>query len=481
MLKRTLLTTFLFVVFLTPLALAGDKDWTNVAGEIEAVLRSAGETYEQGKPKEAKALVSRAYFDLFEGEGMETAVSVHISESRKTDIEGMFAVIRGGMGAGEPASEVMERIDALVFALKEDAQRLPTGGGSKESPVSLFFNSFVIILREGFEAILVISALTAYLAKTGHKDKVRTVYKGALVALAASVLTAVLLQTVFSISGADKEALEGVTMLIATAVLFYVSYWLITKIEIGRWQRYIRSKVEGSLTKANLFALAFAAFLAVYREGAETILFYGALYSSSGGDGVTIGAGFVLGTVVLAGVFVVIKYTSVRVPIGPFFGVTSTLLYYLAFSFAGKGIAELQEAGWVSSTAAEGFPTIHFLGLYPTWEGIALQSLLFFALLVAVTYSFVIRPYRERVSAESDLTHLEFDIKTLHDMLEDVSEHAMKAHGLSSGVAGREICEARKHLLDIDSKAHEVMRHLTKFEKGLEDVFSMMERDIKKG
>ncbi len=477
MLKKIILIAFLLVPFAAPFAIAGGADWSFVADEIETALHSAGEAYGEGNVIEAQDTVSRAYLELFEGGGLEAAISLHISERRKLDIEEMFGTVRDAMDPGGPVSGVMEKVDLLVSTLKEVARSLPVNGGPKESALSLFFKSFIIILREGFEAILVISALSAWLVKSGHTDKVRTIYKGAGAALVASVITAILLQTLIKISGAGREALEGVTMLLATAVLFYVSYWLISKIEIGRWQNYIRSKVEGSLTRANLFALGFAAFLAVYREGAETILFYGALYSSSGGESSIIASGFIIGVLALVGVFIIIQYTSVRIPIGPFFAVTSTLLYYLAFSFAGKGTHELQEAGWISSTVAEGLPTIRFLGIYPTWEGVWVQSLLFLALLFAVLYCLVIRPYRERGTLSNGLTHMELDIRSLHNMLNSVSEHAMKAHGLSSGRADREADEIRRHLVRIDSKVHLVMEHLMKLKEG---IFTDTERDIKK-
>ena len=184
-------------------------------------------------------------------------------------------------------------------------------------------------------------------------------------------------------------------MLFATAVLFYVSYWLISKMEVSRWQQYVKSKVDSSIGRGSVIALGFAAFLAVYREGAETILFYQALYSSADSHS-AVTLGFAAGTLPLVALFFLVKYGSVRIPIAPFFAVTSALLYYLAFTFAGKGVLELQEAEWVSSSHIEGLPAIAFFGIYPTWEGILLQSVLAAALIIAVVYSFVLRPYRDK-------------------------------------------------------------------------------------
>ncbi len=395
-----LVLVWIFLAFSS--ALAVEKSWSDVVNEIEGLMDAGGQAYSEGRREDAKGLISDAYFTAFEGEGMETAVSIYISSGRVHELESMFGDIRKAISANAPVSDINGKVDLLVKALKEDIKRLPEKGvgaeNKKESPYPTFFNSFIIILREGFEAILVISALTAYLSKTGYKEKVKTVYQGAGIALIASIFTAILLQTVIRISGAGKEALEGMTMLFATAVLFYVSYWLISKIEVARWQHYIKSKVESSLSRGNIFALGFAAFLAVYREGAETILFYQALYSSSDGSG-AVTLGLVAGSLPLIGIFILIKYGSVRIPIAPFFTVTSILLYYLAFTFAGKGIRELQEAQWVSSTNIEGFQTIGLLGIYPTWEGLLLQAILFMALVVALVYRFVFRPYSEKWGA----------------------------------------------------------------------------------
>ncbi|MFQ5586261.1 MAG: FTR1 family protein, partial [Thermodesulfobacteriota bacterium] len=177
-------------------------------------------------------------------------------------------VLEGGMSSGgvvrgddidapgdSPYGKVL--LAQASLATEEGAEKLsaPAKGGDnapKGSGYGFFFNAFIIILREGFEAILVISALAAYLARSGNGEKVRTVYMGGGWALLASVVTAVTLSTVFTVGEEGKEAVEGVTMLLATAVLFYVSYWLITKSEVTRWQGYIKSKVERSISKRSV-------------------------------------------------------------------------------------------------------------------------------------------------------------------------------------------------------------------------------------
>lgn len=383
------------LLFFTSVPLhAGVRDWGSTVQRVDEVLNSSMEYYSDGRTDEAKKAVTEAYFNLFEGEGMEDAVSLYISDARKSELEGMFNDLRGAIAKKRPLSEIGKKKELLVSALKYDAARLSTGGAGKDSnPYWLFFNSLIIILREGFEAILVISALSAYLLKTGRGDRIKTIYGGAGLALVASLLTAVILNTFLTTSMAAREAMEGVTMLLATVVLFYVSYWLISKVEIKRWHHYIQSKVDHSLGKGSIFALGFAAFLAVYREGAETVLFYQALYSTSEGNPHALLAGFISGSLLLFGLFFIIKFASIRIPLGVFFAATSALLYYLALSFAGKGIRELQEAEWIPSSPIEGVPSIDLLGFYPTWEGLLTQSILILALGAALFYVLVLRRF----------------------------------------------------------------------------------------
>lgn len=380
------------VLVLSPsMSYPSETNWVSVADEVGNKLKEGHALYEAGNPAGAKGKVTDAYFEVFEGKGMETEVKLRISEKRGYELESMFSEIRKGIDRKVPLSELSALVDSLVYNLRDDAGKMDMDAAKtkeKASPIHLFFDSFIIIIREGFEAILIISALIAYLVKTGHGDKKKRIYLGAILAIIASIVTAVIMNAILTVSGPAREGMEGATMLTATAVLFYVSYWLISKAEVGRWQRFIKSKIEASLSGRSLFALSSAAFLAVYREGAETILFYQALHSSAGEGGTAVVMyGFVAGAATLSLIYLAIKYLSIKVPLGPFFAMTSILLYYLAFSFAGRGILEIQEAGWVSTTQIA-FPTIHFLGIYPSIEGLILQGLLLLAAVGAGLYTF---------------------------------------------------------------------------------------------
>jgi high-affinity iron transporter len=172
------------------------------------------------------------------------------------------------------------------------------------------------------------------------------------------------------------------------AVLFSVSYWLISRVEAAKWQQFIRAKVNTALDHGGGKALAFVAFLAVYREGAETALFYQALFNEGAHVALPISLGIVVGGAALAVIFTLFYRFGVRIPLRPFFSVTSVLLYYMAFVFMGKGVRELQEGNAAPITVIHGLPTIDALGLYPTWETLSAQLLLLalFAFAVAKTF-----------------------------------------------------------------------------------------------
>jgi high-affinity iron transporter len=249
------------------------------------------------------------------------------------------------------------------------------------------FDAAIILLREGFEALLVVAALLAFLAKSGNADKRKWIWTGGGAGILASVGVAVLVNVVFSAStavGANREILEGVTGLFAAAMLIYVSYWMHSKANISSWQRYIRDKSTSALARNSLLSLALIAFLAVFREGAETALFYlGIAPSIALGDlvlGLAIGAG---GLVALG---VVMLVFGVRIPIRPFFLVTSLLVYYLAFKFVGAGIHALQVAGIVPATSGSFLPDIGFFGVFPTWETTVVQLALLAAAIGFILY-----------------------------------------------------------------------------------------------
>lgn len=360
---------------------------------VRTQLDSAYALARQGRGQAASAAAFDAYMTFEQVERSVRAKNPGLASS----LEARFAALRTRAVGGATTAE----LDGIRAGLAADLENAERELGETLSPLNLFFQSFVILMREGLEAILILGALIAFLVKTGASNRKRDIHVGVGAAVAASLLTALALETVFRLSPGKREALEGLTMVVATGVLFYVSYWLLSKMEVAKWNRFVRGKVQDAVTSGSALALASAAFLAVYREGFETVLFYKALFVA-GGTGASTGAivaGIVLGSIVMVGVYIAINRFGVRLPLKPFFGVTSAFLYYMAFVFAGKGVAELQEGSLLPTTIVAWAPRIPALGIYPTLESLAAQGVLLVLLVAALVWTFVLEPRRLRVTS----------------------------------------------------------------------------------
>ncbi len=370
------------------------QEAAQVFGRVRSQLDSAFDLARAGKGEEASAVAFDAYLSF---ERVEPQVRAQNS-GLASDLEGSFATFRTRAAGGATVGELSGLRSRLWTGLEEAERTI----ADRLSPVNLFVQSFFILLREGLEAILIIGALVAMVVKMGAPQRRRDVHIGVVAAIGASLITAVLLETVLTISPGRREALEGITMAVAAAMLFYVSYWLLSKMEVAKWNRFVKSKVTDALTSGSALALASVAFLAVYREGFETVLFYKALLlaGGSGNPVMPVLAGILAGFVILVVVYIAINRFGVRLPLRPFFAVTSAFLYYMAFVFSGKGIAELQEGGLVSSTYVSWAPRIPSLGIYPTVESLSAQGLLLLLLLAALAWTFVVEPRRLRVTSQ---------------------------------------------------------------------------------
>ncbi|MFL5472918.1 MAG: FTR1 family protein, partial [Gemmatimonadales bacterium] len=248
--------------------------FTQVRAQIESVyaLARTGDT----------SASSRAFDAYMTFEQVERAVQAK-NPGLASDLEAGFASLRTRVAGGATGAE-LDRIRRQLDADLENAERTLA---DQPSALNLFIQSFVILLREGFEAILLVGALMTFLAKMGAAHRKRDIHIGVGAAAVASLLTAFALETIFHLTSAKREALEGLTMALATVVLFYVSYWLLSKMEVAKWNHFVKSKVQDALTSGSGLALASAAFLAVYREGFETVLFYKALFVTGGSPAAT--------------------------------------------------------------------------------------------------------------------------------------------------------------------------------------------------
>jgi high-affinity iron transporter len=263
------------------------------------------------------------------------------------------------------------------------------------SPKSAAFNAFVILFREGFEALLILGAIAATLRKLGRREMNRVLWAGAGAAVFATAGLYALSLKVLKISGQHQEILEGVTMLFAAAVLFWMSYWLISKIDGKRWQAFITENVKKALSGGNAWALGSLAFLVVFREGFETVLMLRALEAGGAGWG-PVFAGIGVAAVILVGVFFAIVVAGMRLPIRAFFSATSALLLALVFKFAGDGVIELQEGRVLPRTLLSWAPDNAFLrnwlGIHPTAQSLALQALVLVLVAGGLAWTFLRKP-----------------------------------------------------------------------------------------
>jgi high-affinity iron transporter len=330
-------------------------------------LAEARDAYARGDRVAARNAAIQGYLEGFEL--VETGLA-NVDPALMRDTEREMMELRAAIERGVTFEDLQRRVQAADGLLAAAESKLDAGG---LSPGSAFTASLLILFREGLEAILVLAAIIAFVARTGRRDALRWVHVGWVCALALGALTWALAAFVVDISGASRELTEGVTALLAAAVLLYVGYWLHGNSYARAWTRFIHERVGQALARRTRWAMAALSFLAVYREMFEIVLFYQALWAQAGASGrapLLGGAAAAAGCLALIGI-ALFKY-SLRLPLGPFFSAMSALLAALAVIFSGHGIAALQEAGVVGVTRL-GFDPVPLLGLYPSAETIGAQ------------------------------------------------------------------------------------------------------------
>ena len=381
------------------------RNWHEVADAIDVLIGQVEELYAAGNQKEAYEYAKATYWGYYETTGFERNVMTYISGSRVSAVELQFVAFRKTVkkegGSLEAVKTEGQKLSAM---LHEDADILqPDGrpeapaesGNQTANPadgqnqtatksaggsVAAFIGSLAIILREGLEAILIVGAIIAYLIKSGNQKSVKPVYFGAAFAVVCSFIMAYFIDYLKKINpenAMSQEIIEGVAALLAVVVLFYVSNWMVSKSESALWSQYIESKVAGSMERGSAIALGFTAWLAVFREGAEVILFYQPLMQESNANMVWLG--FLSGCVILVIVFLLIRFLSIRLPLKPFFLATSILMAVMAICFLGAGIKEFIEGGVIEASYQSWFQVtdvLDILGIYPLYETLIPQLIL---------------------------------------------------------------------------------------------------------
>lgn len=320
--------------------------------------------YRAGEREEATRLALSAYLDGVEL--VEARLNTR-DASLVHELETAMGAYRTALSRGQPLALIESQAQVIDGHLARAEALLE---GTTSDPVATFLSAFIILVREGLEALLVIVALLAFLFKAERHESARYVHLGWVLALVAGGLTWVLARYAITISGAGRELTEGLSSLVAAAVLVSVGLWMHRKSVGGRWQAYLKEKMSVAVNRRSAWFLFGLAFISVYREVFETILFYAALWSD--GQETWLLAGIGAGALVLGGIAWVLLKTSRRLPLGLFFSASSVLIAILAVVLSGKGVAALQEAGWVAVSIAP-VPRIELLGIYPTWQTLLVQ------------------------------------------------------------------------------------------------------------
>ena len=396
----------------------GDRTWSEVANEMTVILDQAYEAAAAGKGDEGATLVNNAYYQYYEKLGFEKNVMNAISGDRVSQVEYQFKMTRKTMRDGGSDKEIKQLVDDLKSWLVKDAAILDSGASGNVNGFTKLVTSsagqaFLILIREGLEALLVVAAVIAYLVKSGNKRFAKWIYLGVVAGLAGSGLVAVLFTFLFGGSGPIQEISEGVCALIATLMLLWTSNWMLNKSSVEAWNNYIRNKTEAVVAGAQskvesgqglglgmVTSLAMLSFLAVFREGAETVIFYESIYSMSQ-DAHGMWVGGLTAAAVLIVIFLILRFTSVKIPIGPFFLVTSILMAALVVIFAGGGIHALIEGDLIEGTYLSIVPTNDWIGLYPYVETIAAQVIAAIAVVALFVVAFI-KKHRMKLAAQAE-------------------------------------------------------------------------------
>ena len=396
-----------------PMGSASEGEKQSVRDEIDIIREKLMATeifYELGDTQAAYASARSAYLDSYEY--VEIPLRA-IAPDFTFEVEYQFATLRNQINDGAPIEDISTTIISLERSLDE-SERLVSGTGTI-APMIAFISSFSIIFREGLEAVLILGAIITYLeASRNHKFK-KYVHYGIGLAIGATAVTWVIASYIIEISGANRELIEAIAALSATAVLFYVSFWILNKIEHKRWMEFVKAKVFQASAAGGTSVFIMLSFFTVYREGFETVLFYQAMFSFAKYMEFYVGLGFILGIVSLLGIYFGFRKLGKRLPLRALFGLTMGIGAYLSIAFLGNAIREFQVLDFIPYTSMLGtIPRLDInvatmTGIYPTLETTVGQIVLLAVYLVASLYVLVLRPKRQKALASMRKSRAQVD------------------------------------------------------------------------
>ncbi len=352
--------------------------------------------YEDERAEDAYIAARNSYLDHFEY--VEIPLRVR-DEGLTLAVEEDYAALRNLIEAGAPLNDV-EAASAEVHRGLDEVERTLSEPGLAAPFIALTY-AFTILFREGLEAVLVVAAVLAYLEASRNTQYRGPVIKGVLTAVAATIVLFVLVSLFLQLAPVQREILEAGTAVLAVAVLFYVSFWLITRLEHRRWMEFVKGRVWAAATTGSTLALAGVGFTAVFREGFETVLFYQALLAFSEGLTAYVALGAAGGVAALTVVGWFIFKAGRRIPIKAFLTTAVALVMVVSVAFAGNAVRGFQEAALIPVTYLESLPRLpiflsHLTGWYPTRETIAVQVALALVYALGAVWTFVMLPRRER-------------------------------------------------------------------------------------
>jgi high-affinity iron transporter len=367
--------------------------------ESRELLQQAVELYANGEPELALATVRSAYLDHFEL--VEFPLRVR-DEILTLELEEMYADVRSLMQTGGTPEAVRTATLALQVRLNDAERTLSSPGVA--APVLTFAYSFTILFREGLEAMLIVAMLLGALAAARALRYRRAILGGVATALAASVVTWIVILLVLNLAPVQRELLEAAMTLLAVVLLFYVSFWLIARMDQRRWMEFMKAKISVAAGAGSATAMFMIGFTAVYREGVETGLFYQALLSFARGLEAWVVAGMALAAAVLGGVGWVIFVAGRRIPVKRVLGTAVVMIMVLSVAFFGNAIRAGQEIDLIPLTVLKGVPALPFFlaeltGWHPTLETIAAQAALAMVYIGGAVWTFYVVPRRIRRAA----------------------------------------------------------------------------------
>jgi high-affinity iron transporter len=381
----------------TPAAAATSRD--DAIEEVLNVRISVDLTLsliKQGKSAEAFDAAANGYLNHFE----LVEVPLRIIDNDLTiDTEGRFADIRQLIRNHAPVERIRDELVALRGALDTIERKLTATGAA--APALIFGQSFLIIFREGFEVVLLVSILLGYLEASRSTAYIRPILIGIGLACIATVVTVVVLRLVFQSLPFSIEILEGITAMVAVVMLFYVSFWLVARMEQKRWMEFVRARLWSAVSIGSTFSLIMVGFTAVYREGFETALFYQALWSFGSGLGIWVLAGLAAGLLALTALSLVMFRFGRRVPIKRFMNIAVACVMLTSVTFLGNAVHALQAGDLIAYHRLDNWPRIPIFlsqvtGYWPTLQSIVAQIVLLAIYLLGALYAFVLRPRRHR-------------------------------------------------------------------------------------